>query len=78
MWKLLFLTLFMPFQAFATPSECPLYANKQDCLQSVENNYKTYLDFLDEEYNSPKDELIEAANSIRHFESLACQKTCLN
>lgn len=78
MRKIMLLTLFMPLQAFANPPECPIYANTYDCLQSVEENYKSYIDFIDEEYNSPKEELIEAANTIKKYEALACQKTCLN
>ncbi|MBS0271426.1 MAG: hypothetical protein JSR85_02120 [Proteobacteria bacterium] len=78
MRKIMLLILFMPLQTLATPPECPLYATTHDCLQSVEENYKSYIDFIDQEYNPPKEELIEAANTIKKYETLACQKTCLN
>jgi len=76
---LILLILFMPLQAFAKAPECPAYSNKRDCLHSVDENYQNYFDFIDEEYpEDKKSELIKAANDIKFFESLACQKTCLN
>ena len=76
---LFLLILLIPLQAFAEAPECPEYANKYQCLQSVEENYKRFLDFIDDEY-VPKEEeiLIQAALDIKHYEGLACQKTCLN
>ena len=72
------LIVFSSVDAFAIAPECPLYSNKRDCLQSVEENYKNFLDFIEEEYNDPREEMIQAARDIKHHESLACQKTCLN
>jgi hypothetical protein len=74
----LFIFLFSSLNAFASAPECPLYSTKQECLMSVEENYKNFLDFIEKEYDSPQDTLIEAANDIKKYESLACQKTCLN
>jgi len=74
------LLVLIPFQASAKAPECPLYSNKQACLTAVQESHQNYMDFLYEEY--PKEErppeLIQAANDIKHFEMLACQKTCLN
>ena len=70
--------LFFNLNAFASAPECPLYSTKRECLASVEENYRKFLNFIDEEYESPKDILIEAANDIKKYESFACQKTCLN
>ncbi|EKE08933.1 MAG: hypothetical protein ACD_16C00234G0006 [uncultured bacterium] len=78
MRQLALLSLFFSWDAFAIAPECPLYPNKHVCLLSVEENYKNFLEFIDEEYLDPKEEIIEAANDIKHFESLACHKTCLN
>ena len=72
------LILFMPGYVFAMAPECPLYSNKHNCLQSVEENYDKLLDFIKEGYSEDNDELIQAAGDTKHFESLACQKTCLN
>jgi len=74
----LFIFLFSSTTAFANAPECPLYSTKRECLASVEENYKKFLDFIEEEYDSPKETLIDAANDIKKYESLACQKTCLN
>ena len=73
---LTFLILLMPLQVFAIAPECPGHLNKHNCLQSVEENYKNFLDFIEEA--EEKDKLIQAANDVKHYESLACQKTCLN
>lgn len=81
MRTLILFIFLMPTCVFAEAPECPIYANKSLCLQSVEENYKNFLDFLNEEDiedKNQKDELIQAANDTKHFESLACQKTCLN
>jgi len=72
------LILLFPAQAFAAAPECPIYSNKKNCLQSVDENYQDLLDFIDKEYIDEKDDLIQAAVDVKHFESLACQKTCLN
>lgn len=74
----LLIFLFSSLNVFASAPECPLYPTKRECLASVEENYKKFLDFIEEEYDSPKDTLIEAANDIKKYESLACQKTCIN
>ncbi|MDZ4322850.1 MAG: hypothetical protein U1A05_02035 [Alphaproteobacteria bacterium] len=74
----LFIFLFSAQNAFASAPECPLYSTKQECLSSVEENYRNFLDFIEKEYDSTQDALIEAANDIKKYESLACQKTCLN
>ena len=73
-----FIFLLSSLNAFSNPPECPLYATKGKCLASVERNYKNFLDFIEKEYDFPEDPLIEAANDIKKYESLACQKTCLN
>jgi len=79
MRMLIFLTLVMSLDAFAKPPECPMHPNKRECLSSVEENYKNLLDFIEQEIKEEsKVELIEAANHVKHYESLACQKTCLN
>lgn len=74
----LIIFLFSVTSAFAKAPECPLYSTKKECLASVEENYKNFLDFIEEEYDSPQEKLIEAANDIKKYETLACQKTCLN
>jgi hypothetical protein len=79
MGRLTFLFLLIPLHVFAKAPECPLYPNKQDCLLSVEKNYTNSLDFIDDEYEEKgQDELIQAANDVKFYEALACQKTCLN
>jgi hypothetical protein len=82
MRNLILLTFVMSLQAFAKPPECPIHPNKRECLQSVDQNFHDLLDFLEEEYNNEnkaeKIEMIDAANDIKYYESLACQKTCLN
>ncbi len=79
MRMLLLLTVVMPLQVFAKPPECPVYPNKRDCLQSVEENYNNLLDFIEKEYGEEnKIKMIEAAADVSHYESVACQKTCLN
>jgi len=74
----IFLISLMTAPAFAKAPECPLFPDRKTCLRSTEENYKNFLDFIEEEYNDPKDELIQAAVDIKHFETLACEKTCLN
>jgi hypothetical protein len=79
MGRLTFLLLLIPLHVFAAAPECPIYANKQECLVSVEENYTNFLDFIESEYEKEgQDELIQAANDIKFYETLACQKTCLN
>ena len=78
MRTLILLILLMPLQVFANPPECPGYSNKHDCLRSVNENYEQFLDFINKEYSDGEEELIQAANDIKHYESLACQKTCWN
>lgn len=79
MRKLLFLFLLIPFQVMAEAPECPIFPNKQECLKSVAENYNNLLDFIDGEYPQELEpDLIQAANDIKTYESLACQKTCFN
>lgn len=82
MRTLILFTLLLPLQALAEAPECPIYPNKRMCLTSVDESLKKFLDFIDTEYSEdPEDkkkEMIQAANDIKHYESLACQKTCLN
>ncbi len=79
MRTLLLLTFIMSLQTFAMAPECPQYANKYDCLKSAEDNFEQLLDFIKEEYKEEsKIQLIEAANDVKRYEKLACQKTCLN
>lgn len=75
---LILLILIMPIHVFAKPPECPIYPNKSLCLQSVEETYQNFLDFFKEEEKADKDELIRAAADVKHFETIACHKTCLN
>ena len=77
---LILMIILLPFQAMAKAPECPLYPNKKQCLFAVDETYKNYLDYLKEEYTDEMrpTELIQAANDVKHYESLACQKTCLN
>lgn len=73
------LIILLPIAAGANAPECPFYPNKKACLSAVDETYKNYLDYLKEEYTDEKPpELIQAASDIRHYEGLACQKTCLN
>jgi hypothetical protein len=85
MRNFIWLLLLIPVDVFAKAPECPLYANKHECLSSVEKNYREFLDFIDaengsydEEDEKERNKLLMAAADIKHFESLACQKTCLN
>lgn len=82
MRTLIFLTFLMSLQAFALAPECPIYANKNDCIKSVDNSFEQLLDLIKEQYEKEnqvkKNEMIEAAKDIKHYESLACLKTCLN
>ena len=78
MRKLLLLSLLIPFQAFAKAPECPAYNNKRECMHSVDENYKNFLKEIEEESEKNKQpELIQAADDVKHFEILACQRTCL-
>jgi hypothetical protein len=69
-------------QTFAQPPECPLFKNKQDCMRSVKSNFdktRQYLDeIMDEEDPTKMEELILASLDVQKYETLACQKTCLN
>lgn len=77
MRTLLALILFLPNLAFAKAPECPLYANKEDCLQSVEENYNDLLDFIKQDYLEDQEEpLLLAASDTKYYETLACEKTC--
>ncbi len=75
-----YLIVLLPLQAMAKAPECPLYSNKKLCLAAVDESYKNYLDYLKDEYTDETrpTELIQAANDVKHYERLACQKTCLN
>ncbi|MBP6951275.1 MAG: hypothetical protein KA112_01435 [Alphaproteobacteria bacterium] len=79
MRKLLLLSLLIPFQAFAMAPECPAYDNKRECMHSVDESYNNFLKEIEEEYKkNQQPELIQAANDVKHFEILACKRTCLN
>ena len=80
MRKYLILTLLMQVQAFAKAPECPMYNTKQECLLSVQQNYDNFLDFIKEnaDDDDEKNQLIQASLDIKKYESLACQKTCLD
>lgn len=80
MRTLILLILLMPTSVFAKAPECPLYSNKSSCIKSVEKNYENFLELLkeEEEETNDKDKLIQAAVDVKYFETLACQKTCLN
>ena len=82
MGKYLLLILLMPVQGFAAVPECPIQKDKQSCLQIVDSNFKNFLEFInentDEENLIEREKMIEASFDIKKYESLACQKTCLN
>lgn len=79
MRMLFLLILLIPGQVFARAPECPLFSNKRDCLEDVDKDYKDLLEYIEKEYDKEgQEEMIQAAVDIRHFESLACAKTCLN
>lgn len=67
----------------ASPPECPTYKNRLECLRSVDENYLQRMDILDEggvvfEEDEFTKDLLIAANDIRHFETQACHRTCVN
>ncbi|MBY0501242.1 MAG: hypothetical protein K2P93_04490 [Alphaproteobacteria bacterium] len=73
------LLILLPLQVIAKAPECPDYSNKYECLQSVDENYEIFRNYIKEEYTPEgQDELIQAANDIKYYEGSACQKTCLN
>lgn len=72
-----FLILFLPYQALGKAPECPSYGTKKECLNSVDYNYDMFLDLLKDD-EQLTDELILAAVDIKKYESLACEKTCIN
>lgn len=79
MRKLLLLSLLIPFQAFAKAPECPAYDNKRECMHSVDESYKNFLEDIRKEYEEAQQpELIQAANDVKYFERKACQQTCFN
>ena len=82
MRKFLILILLMPIHAFAEAPECPIYQNKKECLLSVAKNFEDlFKDIVEEsDENDPekKEELIQASFDIKKYETLACQRTCLN
>lgn len=82
MRKYIILILLAPTQIFAKAPECPMYNNKQECLHFVKSNYEDFLKFIDEntdaEDSIEKTKLIQASLDIKKYESLACEKTCLN
>lgn len=75
-------SILMATQTYANPPECPLYKDKGECLRSVESNYNNFLDFInqstDDEDANERDKLLQASLDIKKYESLACQRTCLN
>lgn len=82
MHKFFILILCMPLASFAEPPECPIFKNKKECLLSVDQNFKNLFEDIlkesDEDDPEKKQELIEASLDIKKYESLACQRTCLN
>jgi hypothetical protein len=64
MRKLILLLLLLPFSVQA--------------LKSVMENYEGLIDFIQRESQEKEPEMIQAANDIKRYESLACKKTCLN
>ena len=82
MGKYLILFLLFPAQVFADAPECPIQKNKRSCLAFVEENDKKFREFIDgstsEDDLIQKEQMIEAAVDIKKYETLACQKTCLN
>jgi hypothetical protein len=72
-----FLILFLPYQALGKAPECPGYASKKECLNSVDQNYDMFFDLLIED-EQLTDDLILAANDTKKYESFACEKTCIN
>lgn len=81
-FALITLIIGMSGQIFAQPPECPIFKNKKDCLQSVNDNYNKYRKYIDEmmdeEDPTKTDDLILTSLDIKKYESLACEKTCLN
>jgi len=80
MRALALLVLLIPCQALAKAPECPVFSTKHECFKSVEDNYQKFLDYYlgPEEDEEKKNKLILAATDIKHFETLACSKTCAN
>ncbi len=82
MYILAFLILLIPFQAFANAPECPGYGSTKECLKAVDRDFEKLLDFIKDEFgDQEKDQLILAsrnAKDVKNYESLACEKTCLN
>ena len=78
MRNLIWLLLLLPVNVSAKAPECPAYSTKKECLQSVDDNFNKLFEFLNEEEGDFKKKLIQAATDIKHYETLACQKTCLN
>ncbi|MBA3813610.1 MAG: hypothetical protein H0X26_03835 [Alphaproteobacteria bacterium] len=72
------LILLVPTQTLAKAPECPLYNTKQECLLSVESNHDEFLRFIENADEEDKARLLDASLDIKKYESLACQKTCLN
>lgn len=81
MRKFFILILCLPINAFALAPECPIFKNKKECLQSVQENFENlFKDILEEsrENEKKKEELIQASLDIKKYETLACERTCLN
>ena len=82
MGKYLILILLIPGQTFAKAPECPGYKNKRSCLEAVKSANDDFLDFIykntGEDDLIQREKMIEASMDIKKYESLACQKTCLN
>lgn len=77
----LILLFMIPTYTFAVAPECPGYKTKKECLASVDNNFRNFLDFIDdteEDDLDRKQELIQASLDIKKFEARACHRTCLN
>jgi len=78
MRNLIWLLLLLPVNVFAKAPECPAYSTKKECLRSVDDNFNSLFEFLNEEEGDFKKKLIQAAADIKYYETLACHKTCVN
>lgn len=76
----LLLISLIPTQSFGKAPECPAHQTKRECLLAVEDQYDSFLDFINNttDEGDERNKLIQASRDIRKYETLACQKTCLN
>lgn len=75
----LFAILFLlPLSVQAKAPECPIFKNKEACLKSVSDNYEGLIDYINKLDAIDKEhEMIEAAKTIKKYETFACERTCL-